>query len=81
MGQTVAFKKAVAAIEGLTRADLEKLQGVISTLLTEGYLDTEAQGSIELKYITRKGKKYGPYRYRRVWRDGKLISIYEGKAE
>jgi hypothetical protein len=36
---------------------------------------------IELRYVKRNGKVYGPYRYRR-WREGgRLRSRYLGKAK
>ncbi|MCD4685956.1 MAG: hypothetical protein K8S97_08470 [Anaerolineae bacterium] len=79
VSRTKRMQAAIAALQGLTRAELEQLRGVLSTLLSEGYLDTEPPGYIELKYITRNGKRYGPYKYRRVWVDGKLTSTYLGK--
>jgi hypothetical protein len=80
--ETSDLNRAISAIEGLSRADLVKLQDVIETLLIEGYLDTDPTGYVEYKFITRpNGKQYGPYRYRRVWINGKLTSRYEGKAD
>lgn len=80
--KTTDFDRAIQAIEGLSRADLVKLQGVINTLLNERYLDTDPAGYVEYKFITRpNGKQYGPYRYRRAWHNGRLRSVYEGKAD
>jgi hypothetical protein len=77
-----ALDRAIQAIDGLSQADLIKLQSVIDTLLNKGYLDTDPAGYVEYKFITRpNGKQYGPYRYRRVWIDGKLTSRYEGRAD
>ena len=79
--QTSDFDRAILAIEGLGRADLVKLQGVIDTLLNKQCFDTDPVGYVEYKFITRpNGKQYGPYRYRRAWIGGKLRSVYEGKA-
>jgi hypothetical protein len=39
-----------------------------------------AQGHIEYRFVTRSGKRYGPYKYRRLWQNGKLVDLYEGKA-
>ena len=80
--QTSDFDRVILMIEGLSRADLVKLQGVIDTLLNKGYFDTDPAGYVEYKFITRSnGKQYGPYRYRRAWNNGKLTSHYEGKAD
>lgn len=43
--------------------------------------DQKAKGWEEEKYITVKGKEYGPYKYRRWWDGGVLRSKYLGKAE
>lgn len=81
MKKTPRLKKAITAIEGLSRAELANLQPLIDTLLSKGYLDIEPTGTIEYKFITKpNGKRYGPYKYRRVWVDGKLTSHYEGLA-
>jgi hypothetical protein len=39
-----------------------------------------APGSVTYKFITRNGRRFGPYRYRRFYRAGKLEDTYEGKA-
>jgi hypothetical protein len=38
-------------------------------------------GYIELKYIPRNGKRYGPYRYLRYYLDGIRKSVYLGNPE
>lgn len=80
MAETAEYKRAVTALSGLSRAELEALRGVIDTLLSEGYIDAGPDGYIEEKYIRRGDKTYGPYRYRRVREDGKLRSVYLGKG-
>ncbi len=40
----------------------------------------EPPGHIEEKWITNRGKPYGPYRYRRWWDGSVLRSEYLGKA-
>jgi hypothetical protein len=39
-----------------------------------------AEGHVEYRFVKRSGKHYGPYKYRRIWQQGKLKDIYEGKA-
>jgi len=75
-----SYQKALEAVAALRREDLERLRGVIDTLLSEGYLDAGPAGHVEMKYITRDGKRYGPYKYLRIREGGKLRSIYLGKA-
>jgi hypothetical protein len=41
---------------------------------------TGAKGHIEMKYVPRGNKRYGPYLYLRYWQGGKLRSKYLGKA-
>ena len=65
-------------VSRLTYPDLKRLQIVINELVRTGYLP--AQGHLEYGFITRSGKPYGPYKNRRLWQDGKLKNIYEGKA-
>ena len=37
-------------------------------------------GSLPSSDLRRSGKRYGPYKYRRLWQNGKLVDLYEGKA-
>ena len=57
---------------------MKRLQSIVNELVTTGYLP--AHGHLEYRYITRSGKRYGPYKYRRLWQHGKLKNLYEGKA-
>ncbi len=43
--------------------------------------ETVPEGYIELKWISRKGKRYGPYRYLRWQENGKKKSKYLGKED
>ena len=74
VNKTAQMQAAISALDGLTRSEFEQLRGLIDILLSEGYLDTEPTGHIEYKFIRRGDKQYGPYKYRRVWVDGKLTS-------
>lgn len=63
----------------LNRADLEALRSDIVALLSatdESPSDSLPQGHIELKMING----YGPYKYLRRIENGKLRSIYLGRA-
>jgi hypothetical protein len=62
----------------LPYSDLKRLREVVDNLLEEGYMP--AQGHLDYRFITRGGKCYGPYKYRRRWTGGKLVDHYEGKA-
>ena len=75
---TTSYDRAFALVSTLTFTDLKRLKLVVDELLETGYLP--AQGSIEYRFVTRSGKQYGPYKYRRLWRQGKLVDLYEGKA-
>lgn len=75
--------------------DLQELSAIVTALLktedqaTESPADVPAPklrgrpskgGYIELKYIPRNGKRYGPYRYLRYYLDGIRKSVYLGNA-
>ncbi len=94
---TQAYRQVKKAIRDLARPELTKLHTLIEARLQElaeqeqaqaraakaskGGANTEPLGHIEEKWITSRGKPYGPYRYRRRWEDGTLRSEYLGKAE
>ena len=73
-----AYEQALQLVSTLSYADVKRLHTVLTTLLEEGYVP--AQGSLEYRFVTRSGKRYGPYKYRRRWIGGKLVDHYEGKA-
>ena len=73
-----AYDRIIQLLDTLSYPDLKRLQQVVNTLVERGYLPT--LGSLDYRFITRSGKQYGPYRYRRVWQHGKLIDHYEGKV-
>jgi hypothetical protein len=75
---TSSYDRILNLITTLTLSDLKRLQYVLNDLVNTGYVP--AQGHVEYRFITRSGKRYGPYKYRRLWQQGKLISHYEGKA-
>ncbi len=72
------YDQIIRLVDLLSYADLKRLQQVVNTLVDHGYLP--AQGSLDFRFVTRSGKRYGPYKYRRCWQDGKLVDHYEGKA-
>jgi hypothetical protein len=72
------YERVLQLVSTLSYADVKQLHAVLTTQLEEGYLP--AQGSLDFRFITRNGKRYGPYKYRRRWLGGKLIDHYEGKA-
>jgi hypothetical protein len=87
--------RTIETLGVLTHGELIELQTVIADLLEVGYLDpagakkrargTAAKGSIERRIVSKTlsdgtVKQYGPYKYLKVWRDGKLTSKYLGKA-
>ena len=76
---TNAYDRIINLVSTLSSTDLKRLQLVVNDLVNSGYLP--AQGHLEYRFITRSGKPYGPYRYRRVWQNGKLVDLYEGKAD
>jgi hypothetical protein len=71
------YDRLLNLVSTLAFNDLKRLKLVVDELET-GFLP--AQGSIEYRFVTRSGKQYGPYKYRRLWRNGKLVDFYEGKA-
>lgn len=73
-----SYDRVLNLVSTLPHYELQRLQLVVNELLTSGYLP--AQGHVEYRFITRSGKPYGPYKYRRIWQNGKLVDLYEGKA-
>src|SRR5258708_14501205 len=76
---TNSYDQILNLLSTLSVSDLKRLQLVVNELVAAGYLP--AQGHIEYRFITRSGKRYGPYKYRRLWQNGKLKDIDEGKAD
>ena len=72
------YEQTLRLVSLLSRADLKRLKEVVDRALEEGYMP--AQGHLDYRFITRGGKRYGPYKYRRRWTGGKLVDHYEGKA-
>jgi hypothetical protein len=73
--------------------DLQELSAIVTALLETQDLALESPaevsvpkprgrpskgGYIELKYIPRNGKRYGPYRYLRYYLNGIRKSVYLG---
>ncbi len=75
---TTAYDHILNLVSTLSTGELKRLQVVVNDLVATGYMP--AQGHLEYRFVTRHGKSYGPYKYRRVWQAGKLVDIYEGKA-
>lgn len=75
---TSTYDKVIALVSSLTYSELEGVQIVVNHVLSQGRMP--AEGHVEYRYIKRSGKDYGPYKYRRIWQQGKLKDVYEGKA-
>jgi len=75
---STSYDRVLNLVSTLSFNDLKRLKLVLDELVETGFLP--AQGSIEYRFVSRAGKPYGPYKYRRVWRNGKLVDHYEGKA-
>jgi hypothetical protein len=75
---TTTYDRILNLISTLSASDLKRLQMVVNDRAGPGFMP--AQGHLQYRFITRGGKQYGPYKYRRRWKDGKLIDHYEGKA-
>lgn len=75
---TNSYDRIVNLMSTLPPSDLKRLQRVVNELVATGYLP--ALGHLEYRFVTRSGKQYGPYKYRRLWQNGKLKDYYEGKA-
>src|SRR5258708_997207 len=75
---TDSYDRILNLISTLSVSELKRLQLVVNELVVSAYLP--AQGHVEYRFITRSSKRYGPYKYRRLWQNGKLKDIYEGKA-
>jgi hypothetical protein len=73
-----------------TLEELRDLQSALAGLIEAANAEPEPtqpatatkrpSGSIELKWIRRNGKQYGPYRYLRYWEGKTLKSKYLGRA-
>jgi hypothetical protein len=72
------YDRIINLLSTLSAADLKRLQRVLNDLVSTGYMP--AQGHLEYRMVTRSGRQYGPYKYRRFWQNGKLVDQYEGKA-
>jgi hypothetical protein len=72
------YDQILQLVSALPLADLKRLQEVVNTAVSSGYMP--AQGHLEYRFVTRSGRRYGPYKYRRRWTAGKLVDHYEGKA-
>jgi len=75
---TSTYDKVITLVSSLTYGELERLQIVVDYVLRQGRMP--AEGHVEYRFIKRSGKHYGPYKYRRIWQQGKLKDVYEGKA-
>jgi len=75
---TSTYDKVITLVSSLTYGELERLQIVVDNVLRQGRMP--AEGHVEYRFIKRSGKHYGPYKYRRIWQQGKLKDVYEGKA-
>src|SRR5271165_2825559 len=75
---TNPYDRILDLLGSVSSSDLKRLKLAVDELVANGYLP--AQGYVEYRFITRSGKQYGPYKYRRLWQNGKLKDIYEGKA-
>jgi hypothetical protein len=76
---TSSYDRIINLLSTLSRSDVKRLELVVSELVNTGYMP--AHGHVEYRFITRSGKRYGPYKYRRLWQNGKLKDICEGKAD
>jgi hypothetical protein len=76
---TNPYDRIINLVSTLSFADLKRLQLLVNDLVRSGYMP--AQGHLEYRFITRSGKQDGPYRYRRLWQNGRLVDHYEGKAD
>lgn len=75
---TMSVDQLIELVSTLSYPELKGLQLVISQVLQHGYLPRP--GYVEYRFISRRGKSYGPYKYRRLWHAGRLTDYYEGKA-
>src|SRR5258708_37090057 len=75
---TNSYDQILNLVSTLSVSDLKRLHLLVNDLVATGYVP--APGHVEYRFITRSGKRYGPYKYRRIWQNGKLKDIYEGKA-
>ncbi len=76
---TNTYDRIINLVSTLSTTDLKRLQVVVNDLVSSGYMP--AQGHLEYRFVSRSGKQYGPYKYRRLWQNGKLVDHYEGKAD
>jgi hypothetical protein len=73
-----SYDRVVQLVSTLSQADLKRLQQLVNMLVEDGCMP--ATGHLEYRFVTRSGKRYGPYKYQRFWRNGKLVDQYLGKA-
>ncbi len=73
-----SYDRVVQLVSALSQADLKRLQQLVNMLVEDGCMP--AAGHLECRFVTRSGKRYGPYKYQRFWRNGKLVDQYLGKA-
>ena len=68
-------------LDAISIEELIEARDTISALVNAKVGNHQGLGHIERKMIPDKksGKQYGPYRYLRYWKDGKLKSRYLGK--
>ncbi len=73
-----SYDRVIQLVSALSQADLKRLQQLVNMLVDDGCMP--AAGHLEYRFVTRSGKRYGPYKYQRFWRNGKLVDQYLGKA-
>ena len=73
-----SYDRITQLVSTLSLAELKRLQQLVNTLVDDGYMP--AAGHLEYRFVTRSGKRYGPYKYQRFWKNGKLVDQYLGKA-
>jgi hypothetical protein len=71
-------------LPALSRSELVAIRENIDELLatqTDESAEDAQEGYIEFKFVSKSnGKRYGPYKHRRVWKGAKLTDEYLGKA-
>ncbi len=85
MATSKNLAKCIALVGSLKDTELIELRSKIDERLVhlsehnaESNIDA---GHIEYKFIKKaNGKRYGPYKHLRVWKDNKLTDQYLGKA-
>ncbi|MEM9566681.1 MAG: hypothetical protein AAF974_00095 [Cyanobacteria bacterium P01_E01_bin.34] len=80
MDELQRIQQRLTQLEEETSALRRKLEGHLAAVSSEPCACRE-NSYIELKWICRKGKRYGPYRYLRWHENGKKKSKYLGKED